>query len=89
MCLRMRMHVSVFLRNPVCQEMGRKFKMSVSSSDKDTGLSYLHDLVLSQNCKRCKRFQSNVRWRIRFTSHAELLTEFIPPIKSFQLPKGF
>jgi sulfite reductase (ferredoxin) len=22
-------------------------------------------------------------------SHAELLTEFIPPIKSFQLPKGF
>ncbi len=33
-----------FLRNPVCQEMGRKFKMSFSSSDEDTGLSYLHDL---------------------------------------------
>jgi sulfite reductase (ferredoxin) len=68
-----------FLRNPVCQEMGRKFKMSFSSSDKDTGLSYLHDLGFIQNCKRCKRFQSNVRRRIRFaTSHAELLTEFIP-----------
>ncbi|MCQ0110621.1 HEPN domain-containing protein [Zhouia amylolytica] len=33
-----------FLRNPVCQEMGRKFKMSFSSSDKDTALSYIHDL---------------------------------------------
>jgi sulfite reductase (ferredoxin) len=33
-----------FLRNPICQEMGRKFKMSFSSSDEDTGLSYLHDL---------------------------------------------
>lgn len=33
-----------FLRNPICQEMGRKFKMSFSSSEEDTGLSYLHDL---------------------------------------------
>ncbi|WP_459211325.1 HEPN domain-containing protein [Aquimarina rhabdastrellae] len=33
-----------FLRNPVCQEMGRKFKISFSSSDKDTALSYIHDL---------------------------------------------
>ncbi|MFC3416060.1 HEPN domain-containing protein [Algoriphagus hitonicola] len=33
-----------FLRNPVCQEMGRKFKMAFSSSDQDTGLAYMHDL---------------------------------------------
>ncbi|MFK2819511.1 HEPN domain-containing protein [Flavobacteriaceae sp. LMIT009] len=33
-----------FLRNPICQEMGRKFKMSFSSSDDDTALSYIHDL---------------------------------------------
>lgn len=33
-----------FLRNPISQEMGRKFKISFSSSDEDTGLSYLHDL---------------------------------------------
>ena len=33
-----------FLRNPICQEMGRKFKMSFSSSDEDTGLAYMHDL---------------------------------------------
>ena len=33
-----------FLRNPICQEMGRKFKVSFSASEKDTGLSYIHDL---------------------------------------------
>ena len=33
-----------FLRNPICQEMGRKFKMSFSSSDEDTALSFMHDL---------------------------------------------
>src|SRR5690606_23530674 len=33
-----------FLRNPVCQEMGRKFKISFSSSDTDTALAYIHDL---------------------------------------------
>ena len=33
-----------FLRNPICQEMGRKIKISFSSSDKDTAYSYIHDL---------------------------------------------
>ncbi|MEM8764938.1 MAG: HEPN domain-containing protein [Bacteroidota bacterium] len=33
-----------FLRNPIGQEMGRKFKVSFSASDADTGLSYIHDL---------------------------------------------
>ncbi len=33
-----------FLRNPICQDMGRKFKVSFSSSDKDTAFSYIHDL---------------------------------------------
>jgi len=32
------------LRNPVCQEMGRKFKISFSSSDDDTAFSFIHDL---------------------------------------------
>jgi sulfite reductase (ferredoxin) len=44
--------------------MGRKFKMSFSSSDKDTGLSIYMIWVLFKNCKRCKRFQSNVRRRL-------------------------
>jgi len=33
-----------FLRNPICQDMGRKFKIAFSSSDKDTALTCMHDL---------------------------------------------
>jgi sulfite reductase (ferredoxin) len=33
-----------FLRNPICQEMGRKFKISFSSGDDDTAYSYIHDI---------------------------------------------
>ncbi|MFK7901063.1 MAG: nitrite reductase, partial [Cyclobacteriaceae bacterium] len=33
-----------FLRNPICQEMGRKFKVSFSSSEKDSGYSFMHDI---------------------------------------------
>ncbi|MBD1391877.1 HEPN domain-containing protein [Mucilaginibacter glaciei] len=33
-----------FLRNPICQDMGRKFKMSFSANDDDTAFSYIHDL---------------------------------------------
>lgn len=33
-----------FLRNPICQEMGRKIKISFSSNEKDTAYSYIHDL---------------------------------------------
>ncbi|OJJ15295.1 nitrite reductase [marine bacterium AO1-C] len=33
-----------FLRNPVCQEMGRKFKIAFSSSETDTAFTFIHDL---------------------------------------------
>jgi len=33
-----------FLRNPICQEMGRKIKIAFSSSEKDSALTYMHDL---------------------------------------------
>ena len=33
-----------FLRNPICQEMGRKIKIAFSSSDADTAFSFIHDL---------------------------------------------
>lgn len=33
-----------FLRKPLCQEMGRKFKIAFSSSEKDTALTFMHDL---------------------------------------------
>jgi len=35
---------SYFLRNPICQEMGRKFKIAFSSSDEDTAFAFIHDL---------------------------------------------
>ncbi|MCU0428561.1 MAG: nitrite/sulfite reductase [Cytophagaceae bacterium] len=37
-------HFEYFLRNPICQEMGRKFKMSFSSSEEDTAFGFIHDL---------------------------------------------
>lgn len=33
-----------FLRNPICQEMGRKFKISFSSSEADSAFGFMHDL---------------------------------------------
>ena len=69
-----------FLRNPVCQEMGRKFKMSFSSSDKDTGLSYLHDLGFIPKIVNGERgFKVMLGGGLGSRpSHAELLSEFIP-----------
>ncbi|TDE55545.1 HEPN domain-containing protein [Flavobacterium sp. GT3P67] len=69
-----------FLRNPVCQEMGRKFKMSFSSSDKDTGLSYLHDLgFIPKIVNGEKGFKVMLGGGLGSQpSHAELLSEFIP-----------
>jgi len=33
-----------FLRNPICQELGRTFKIAFSSSQKDTAYTFVHDL---------------------------------------------
>lgn len=32
-----------FLRNSICQDMGRKIKIAFSSSEKDSGFTYFHD----------------------------------------------
>lgn len=32
------------LRNPICQEMGRKIKISFSNTDEDTALAFIHDM---------------------------------------------
>ncbi|HYH54968.1 MAG TPA: nitrite reductase [Anseongella sp.] len=37
---------SYFLRNPICQDMGRKFKIAFSSSESDTAWSFIHDVGL-------------------------------------------
>lgn len=44
-----------FLRNPICQEMGRKFKIAFSATDEDTALSYIHDLGFIPKLKNGKR----------------------------------
>ncbi len=33
-----------FLRNPICQEMGRKFKIAFASSEKDSAFTFIHDI---------------------------------------------
>ena len=33
-----------FLRKPLCQEMGRKFKIAFSNTEKDTALTFMHDM---------------------------------------------
>lgn len=33
-----------FLRNPICQDMGRKFKVAFSSTDDDEAFTFMHDL---------------------------------------------
>ncbi|WP_395048725.1 nitrite reductase [Flavobacterium sp.] len=69
-----------FLRNPVCQEMGRKFKISFSSSDEDTALSYLHDLGFIPKIVNGERgFKVMLGGGLGSQPHhAELLSEFIP-----------
>ncbi len=40
-----------FLRNPVCQEMGRKFKIALSSSTEDSAFTFMHDVGLIPKTK--------------------------------------
>ena len=41
-----------FLRNPVCQNMGRKFKVAFSSSSKDSAFGFIHDLGFIPTVRR-------------------------------------
>lgn len=44
-----------FLRKPFGQELGRKFKIAFSADDKDTALSYIHDVGLIPKIKNKKK----------------------------------
>ena len=44
-----------FLRNPICQDMGRKFKISLSSSERDSAYGYMHDVGLIPRVQDGKR----------------------------------
>jgi len=79
-----------FLRNPICQEMGRKFKVSFSSSDSDTGLSFIHDLGF------IAKIENNVRgFKVMIGGglgsqprHADTLYNFLPSDKIIPLMEG-
>jgi sulfite reductase (ferredoxin) len=71
---------SFFLRNPICQEMGRKFKISFSSSEKDTALSYLHDLgFIAKEKNGVRGFKVMLGGGLGSQPrHADVLYEFLP-----------
>ena len=69
-----------FLRNPVGQEMGRKFKVSFSASEADTGLSYMHDLGFIARVRNGRRgFQVMLGGGLGAQPrHADQLYDFLP-----------
>ncbi len=79
-----------FLRNPICQEMGRKFKVSFSASDQDTGLSYMHDLGFIAKIKNGVRgFKVMIGGGLGSQPrHADVLYEFIETDKIIPLMEG-
>ncbi|MBF8150192.1 HEPN domain-containing protein [Winogradskyella sp. F6397] len=79
-----------FLRNPVCQEMGRKFKVSFSASDEDTGLSYMHDLGFIAKIENgIKGFKVMLGGGLGSQPrHADVFYEFLPSDKIIPLMEG-
>lgn len=76
-------HFKYFLRNPICQEMGRKIKVSFSSSDEDTAFAFIHDLgfipkVKTENGKEIRGFKVLVAGGLGAQEfHAHLAYEFL------------
>ena len=79
-----------FLRNPISQEMGRKFKVSFSASDEDTGLSYMHDLGFIAKIKDGVRgFKVMLGGGLGSQPrHADVLFEFLSSDKIIPLMDG-
>jgi sulfite reductase (ferredoxin) len=79
-----------FLRNPICQEMGRKFKVSFSSTDEDTGLSYLHDLgYIAKIQDGVRGFKVLVAGGLGSQPrHADVLYDFLPSDKIIPVMEG-
>ncbi len=79
-----------FLRNPISQEMGRKFKVSFSASEADTGLSYMHDLGFIAKIKNGVRgFKVMLAGGLGSQPrHADVLYDFLPSDKIIPLMDG-
>lgn len=73
-----------FLRKPHCQEMGRKFKIAISNSEKDTALAFMHDLgaiarVRNINGKEVRGFRILIGGGLGAQPHLAICTdEFLP-----------
>ncbi|APG60280.1 HEPN domain-containing protein [Christiangramia salexigens] len=79
-----------FLRNPICQEMGRKFKISFSATPEDTALSYIHDLGFIAKIQDGRRgFKVMLGGGLGSQPrHADELYEFIEASKILPLIEG-
>ena len=73
-----------FLRNPVCQEMGRKFKIAFSSSEKDSAFTFIHDIgaipkVRTKDGKEERGFKILLGGGLGAQPHlAQVAYEFLP-----------
>ncbi len=73
-----------FLRNPVCQDMGRKIKMAFSSSEKDSAYTYFHDfgfipVVKTEHGKEVRGFKTVVGGGLGAQPYiAEVAHTFLP-----------
>lgn len=79
-----------FLRNPISQEMGRKFKVSFSASEADTGLSYMHDLgFIAKIEKGVRGFKVLLGGGLGSQPrHAEVIYSFLPTDRIIPLMEG-
>ncbi len=72
-----------FLRNPICQDMGRKFKIAFSSSESDTAYAFMHDLgfvpkVKYENGEEIRGFKVMLGGGLGSQPHiAEEVTDFM------------
>jgi sulfite reductase (ferredoxin) len=79
-----------FLRNPICQELGRKFKIAFSSSDEDTAYTFIHDVgfipkITTENGQEIRGFKVVIggglgsQPRLAVTAYEFLEEQFILP----------
>ena len=72
-----------FLRKPLCQEMGRKFKIAFSNSEKDTALTFMHDMgaiprIRTENGKTVRGFKILIAGGLGAQPHLAVAThEFL------------
>ena len=68
-----------FLRNPICQDMGRKIKIAFSSSERDAAFAYFHDFGFIPRVKEGRGFKVLLAGGLGAQSIvAHTVTEFMP-----------